>query len=126
MDKDLVRFYSWIIDYSVDNACWEWGGATNNKYGVFRCRGKTYLAHRWIYLQYMGFIPHGCEVDHICTNRTCVNPRHLEAVTHLENMRRSAVNRPRKMYCKRGHIRIPENLTAKNSCKRCYKELYRS
>jgi hypothetical protein len=75
--------------------CWEWTGVKNPAgYGQMSVRvdGKvhTVQAHRIAYELYVGPMPAGLEVDHLCRNRGCVRPTHLEAVTHLVNMQRSA------------------------------------
>ena len=70
------------------------------------------LAHRAYYERYVGPIPEGLVIDHLCRNRRCVNPTHLEPVTSAENNLRGlgpgAVNR-RKKACHRGHAFTPEN-----------------
>lgn len=87
--------------------CWIWTAATNPKgYGVFHpTNNVTALAHRWAYEQANGPIPAGLETDHLCRNRTCVRPSHLEAVTHTENVRRSTagLHNRTKTTCPNGH-----------------------
>ena len=78
--------------------CWLWTGTTsgsNAKYGYFwsPTHGKKIPAHRWSYEHFVGQIPDGCEIDHVaewgCTSKLCVNPAHLEPVTHTVNRNRS-------------------------------------
>lgn len=69
--------------------CTVWIGATNNKgYGILQVDGKRVLAHRVAYEAEYGPIPDDLRIDHVCRVRNCVNPLHLEPVTHGENTRR--------------------------------------
>lgn len=77
--------------YRVDekSGCWLWFGATTPRgYGQYQYNGKPGYAHRYFYEKKKGCIQKGLELDHLCRTPRCVNPDHLEPVTHEENMRR--------------------------------------
>lgn len=83
--------------------CWLWTGCIQFGYGIFHFNGKAGKAHRYSYILHFGSIPEGTEIDHVkawgCTNKHCVNPAHLEAVTHKVNLSRRFVPKkykPRK------------------------------
>lgn len=101
------------------NGCWIWLG-TIDKYGYAKL-GSTHFgrkAHRASYTVFKGPIPDGLEVDHVCREKRCVNPEHLEAVTHDENMRRRFVL---ITHCKNGHPFSPENTYTGAGFRRCRK-----
>lgn len=84
--KALKRFFAKVT--TTDSGCWEWQAFKTDKgYGIFKLPGSQ-KAHRASYQHFVGPIPDGMEIDHLCANRGCVNPEHLEAVTHSENIRR--------------------------------------
>ena len=103
------RFWSKV---HKTNACWLWTAGTNNGYGQFKIDGKTYYSHRIAYEMCHGPIHEGLCIDHLCRVRHCVNPDHLEVVTHKENISRgNAPNiRNRRLgLCKNGHKISKEN-----------------
>lgn len=98
-----------------DNGCWGWTGYRNRLgYGVFSLLNpptaslrKNALAHRFVYETLVGPIPDGLVLDHLCRNRACVNPAHLEPVSGGENVRRGGNSL--KTHCHLGHEYTPEN-----------------
>lgn len=101
----VSRFFDKV---EITESCWLWRAAkVNRDYGQFRSvYFPTAHAHRVAYLMMVGPVPDGHEIDHICRVHNCVNPDHLEAVTHRENMLRGetvAAANARKTHCIRGH-----------------------
>lgn len=107
--------------------CWIWTGETvKGGYGRITVRGVRWLAHRLAYVTWHGPIPDGYEVDHLCRTPPCVNPDHLEAVTGIENIRRStapSAHALRTNECVNGHEYTPENTyrqtDGRRYCRQC-------
>lgn len=89
--------------------CWNWSGARSQRtgYGTFKVElGAYVLPHRFAYEQLRADIPVGLQIDHLCRNRACVNPWHMEPVTARVNVRRShgvAAANARRTHCVNGH-----------------------
>ena len=123
----IERFWQKV---SVDkNGCWLWTGyVLPDGYRRFR-RGRAVdgvvSAHKWSYEHFVGPVPEGLELDHLCRVRRCCNPDHLEAVTRAENVRRGDLAKPRT-HCPKGHPYSEEN-TVRDSrgaalCRICKRE----
>lgn len=78
------------VSVAGPNECWQWrGSVTAGGYGNFKFAGSNEYAHRAAYMLSVGEIPEGLHIDHLCRNRLCVNPAHLEPVTQRENNARN-------------------------------------
>lgn len=128
--SDLERFLDAVT--LEPDGCWRWTKATSRGgYGVYWRDGRLHPAHRASYELLCGEIPAGLQLDHLCRNRWCVNPAHLEPVTQRENILRGvsvAAARARQTHCVRGHEFTPENITRATPsgkgrrCKTCARE----
>lgn len=103
--------------------CWVWIGSTRTGYGVYTgFDGRAAQAHRFAFERAGGIIPDGYELDHLCRVPLCVNPDHLEPVTHAENLRRGlwGALRPVPTHCENGHEFTVENTRiTKDGHRRC-------
>lgn len=114
----------------IGNGCWNWRGTRRSDgYGKIRINGNSLYAHRLSYELLRGPIPKGLTIDHLCSNTSCVNPYHLEAISRGENTLRgeapTAINK-RKTRCLYGHPLSGDNLLSwaigrgQRRCKICY------
>jgi hypothetical protein len=113
--------------------CWQWTDSLAIEgYGSFRVGDRSIRAHRWTYEHLVGPIPAGLQLDHLCKNRGCVNPDHLEPVTQQENIRRGAQGAylRARTHCPSGHAYTPGNtyVQAKGtrSCRECARRATRA
>lgn len=104
----------------ASSGCHEWIGHLDRlRYGRIRVGQRLQTVHRAAYELFVGPIPEGYEIDHLCRNRRCWWPPHLEAVTHLVNMQRGANSL--KARCPKGHLYDYAYPNGKRGCRICIK-----
>ena len=129
MQTDYQYFASRI---NKTDTCWLWTSNLSQKgYGRFMRKNNRMKAHRWAYEHFIGPIPEGLTIDHLCKVKSCVNPKHLEAVTNEENIMRYHKGR-QDLYdwengsCKNGHslsiVGFRERPKKGRECMGCRKE----
>ncbi len=96
----------------LDGDCWTWTGAIQSRgYGSFHHEGRRHSTHRLAYVLLVGPIPTGLQIDHLCENKLCCNPAHLEPVTSKVNNERTTA--ATKLWCVNGHRLAGKNLIIK-------------
>ncbi len=115
MLSPIERFWKKVIiqGKGYNTPCWIWIASTNSQgYGHINISGRIIASHRWAYEHFIGNIPRGLELDHLCRNILCVNPSHCRAVTHKVNIlcgnSPAAINTT-KTHCPHGHPYNKEN-----------------
>ena len=121
-----ARFWS-KVDKHAPGGCWLWTASLDGKgYGQFRLDRKTHRAHRLSYIETVGPVAAGMTIDHLCSIRRCVNPRHLESVTQHVNLSRGRSPSHvahRTGMCTRGLHQMPRPVPGKkNRCRECLRE----
>ncbi len=137
----MAEYLMTRIVVNPETACWVWEGApTKDGYGQAANRkkweGKRKYAHRVSYECFVGPIPEGLEIDHLCRNRRCCNPSHLEPVTRsINNIRGLVGHKARainlaKTHCPQGHSYSGKNLylckKGFRHCNTCFRERTRA
>ena len=120
---EMFRFWS-RVDFSGD--CWNWIGykLRPNGYGRVSVNGTRILVHRLAYQRTGKAIPRGLQIDHLCRNKACVNPGHMEPVSNKENHRRAVPFHPMTLrtHCPNGHEYSAENTRmylGRRHCREC-------
>lgn len=113
------RFWAKV---DAEGDCWEWTASqAGGGYGWFMTANGSVPAHRWAWEHLVGPIPDGLHMDHLCRNRVCVNPDHLEPVTQQENIARgySSQHQRVKTHCPQNHPYSGDNLVMDHGRRRC-------
>lgn len=110
------------------SGCVEWTGTLHKRlgYGMAYDGGRRHLAHRLVWRAFVGEIPEGLVLDHLCRNSRCVSPMHLEPVTQAENIMRGEspfAVRARQTHCVRGHLLDPARARGRGTraCRECHR-----
>lgn len=108
------------IKKNKKTGCWRWLGENNKRYGTMYLGKKHVYAHRFSYEIYRAKIPEGFQIDHLCRNTFCVNPKHLEAVTPRTNVFRSSgkLFKPKELFLVQC-VCDKKNIQTKK-CKKCW------
>ena len=122
-----TRFWD-KVSVVTETGCWLWTGAQHDEgYGIFFFKKRNQRAHRVTYQTFIGGIPEGLHIDHLCRTPQCCNPLHLEPVNHsINQLRGKAGYRMKGNKCIRGHTIDKDRLAGKTnrSCTTCAKELH--
>ncbi len=127
MDAGQLAYFMERVQMEPMSGCWLWVGPVSwNGYGECIRAGVRTRAHRDSYEHFVGPIPSGLQIDHLCRQRCCVNPEHLEPVTQRENVLRGeglSAKRAAQTHCKYGHEFTYENTRITNlrqrKCRAC-------
>jgi hypothetical protein len=121
------------VDENAPGGCWLWTGYVDpNGYGIVSIKGVSVRVHRAVYWWLVEVIPHRVEIDHLCANKHCCNPDHLQAVPHKLNVARGNAGKhmAAKTHCPKGHPYAGDNLyvdkvNGNRKCRACQRDRMR-
>jgi hypothetical protein len=123
MKRQLDERFMKYVAPEPNSGCWLWAGTLDSSgYGLIWDGKTNKKAHRISHELLKGPIPPRMEIDHKCRVRCCVNPDHLEVVTHRENFMRGLPFKKRKIECPHGHAYTPENSKLRKNGSRVCRE----
>ncbi|KKN63763.1 hypothetical protein LCGC14_0498670 [marine sediment metagenome] len=129
----ITAFERFLAKIDIVDDCWVWTGSKRGRgYGGFWFNRHQVYVHRFAYQVYIGPIPEGLQIDHLCRNLVCINPQHLEVVTQKENIFRgenfTAINAA-KTHCPQGHpydlFNTYFSLEGERKCRICRRDFER-
>lgn len=123
-DRKYMKRFMDKIEENLLSGCWEWQSNRDMQgYGRFCFNGEKWRAHRMSYKIFKGELIEGLVIDHLCRNKRCVNPDHLEQVTNKENILRGEspmAKLARRTHCSKGHL-LTQRSGNRRHCKICNK-----
>jgi hypothetical protein len=125
MRKDIRERLQRLSAPDIQSGCWNWRRAVGSSgYPHIKVGGRERSAARVSFEAFCGPMPDGYEPDHLCRNRRCINPGHIEAVTRAENIRRRELHRAHPGLCKNGHLLTAARTRAEGGryCRICVRD----
>lgn len=109
-NPDEIQILGGMVDASPATGCWNWRGRVDRGYGRVVAEGVLRSLHRLVWISVHGDLPSRVQLDHMCRNRACVRPAHMDPVTNAENQRRVfRRHRVQITVCPQGHVLDGEN-----------------
>ncbi len=138
MGRDTAKPLTAYYVHGAADECWPWTGGGNRFYGVYRLPGcprssSMMMAHRAVYEGLVGPIPDCLELHHTCENKRCVNPAHMEPISHRDHLRKHLRRDNTRLLCRQGHQYVPGNIYVRpdgdiecQTCRRAARQRFRN